>query len=76
MAASVGYGSSSTASKSLVVNRIDPDLLEHLLEVNEKRMSTNAINSSVTIEELGEFPVEAKGETAEEETANEKKDQL
>jgi hypothetical protein len=33
-------------------------------------MSTNAINSSVTIEELGEFPVEAEAETADE-----KKDQ-
>ena len=70
LAASVGYGSSSVASKSMVYNRIDPDLLENLIEINEKRMSTNAINSSVTIEELGEFPVEAEAETADE-----KKDQ-
>ena len=71
LGASVGYGSSSTMSKSLVINRIDPDLLEHLIEINDKRMSTNAINSSVTIEELGEFPVEDKKETTDE-----KKDQL
>jgi len=51
------------------VNRIDPDLLEHLIEINEKRLSTNAINSSVTVEELGEFPVNAK-----EETVDDKKD--
>jgi hypothetical protein len=69
LGASVGYGSSSVASKALAVNRIDPDLLEHLIEINEKRLSTNAINSSVTVEELGEFPVNAK-----EETVDDKKD--
>jgi hypothetical protein len=58
LATSVGYGSSSTASKSLVYDRIDPDLLEHLTELNVKRKATNAINSSVTIEELGEVPVD------------------
>jgi hypothetical protein len=70
LAASVAYGSSSMLSKSLVVNRIDPELLEHLLEINEKRMSTNAINSTVTLEELGQFPDKAKAETTDE-----KKDQ-
>lgn len=40
-------------------------LMEHLVEINDKRMSTNAINSSVTIEELGEFPVEPKAEPAD-----------
>jgi hypothetical protein len=65
LAASVGYGSSSMASKALTMRRIDPDLLEHLLEINEKRRSTNAINSSVTLEELGEFPVEPKAGTSE-----------
>ena len=70
MAASVGYGATGIAQKSLVMNRIDPDLLEHLTELNDKRKATNAINSSVTIEELGEFPVETEAETVEE-----KKDQ-
>lgn len=65
LAASVGYGSSSTASKALAINRIDPDLLNHLHDINEKRMSTNAINANVTMEELGEFPVEPKKETAD-----------
>lgn len=62
LAASVGYGSSRMASKALTMNRLDPDLLEHLVEINEKRRSTNAINATVTLEELGEFPVEPKAE--------------
>lgn len=71
LAASVGYGATGIAQKSLVMNRIDPDLLEHLTELNDKRKTTNAINSNVTMEELGEFPVET-----EKEAADEKKDQL
>jgi hypothetical protein len=71
LAASVGYGATGIAQQSLVMNRIDPDLLEHLTELNDKRKATNAINSNVTMEELGEFPVEPKTETTEE-----KKDQL
>ena len=71
LAASVGYGATGIAQQSLVMNRIDPDLLEHLTELNDKRKATNAINSNVTMEELGEFPVEPKTETSEE-----KKDQL
>jgi hypothetical protein len=62
----VGYGSSSTAAKSLTFNRIDPDLLEHLVEINERRMQSNAINSSVTVEELGENPDAAKADTDDE----------
>jgi len=65
LAASVGYGSSRMASKALTMNRIDPDLLEHLVEINDKRRSTNAINSSVTLEELGEFPVLPRPEPAD-----------
>lgn len=76
LAASVGYGSSSVASKALAVNRIDPDLLEHLIKINEQRMSTNAINSSVTVEEMGQFPVIDKKEEAKKETDEEKKDDL
>ena len=67
LAASVGYGSSRMASKARTMNRLDPDLLEHLVEINDKRKSTNAINSSVTIEEMGQFPVEPKAEAADKE---------
>jgi hypothetical protein len=70
LATSVGYGSSALAQTALAVNRIDPDLLEHLIEINDKRNSANAINSSVTVEEWGQVPEQAK-----EKTADEKKDQ-
>ena len=66
LGASVGHGSSSTVSKSLVYNRIDPELLEHLIEINEKRKATNAINSSVTLEELGVAPVQSGNEATDE----------
>ncbi len=56
LGASIGYGSSAIAAKALTQQRIDPDLLSHLLELNQRRMQTNAINSNVTMEELGENP--------------------
>jgi hypothetical protein len=63
LGASIGYGSSSITAKALTAQRIDPDLLSHLVELNERRMQANAINSNVTMEELGENPdVEAERE--------------
>lgn len=56
LAASIGYGSQAVQAKTLTVNRIDPDLLSHLVEINQRRLETNAINSNVTMEELGENP--------------------
>lgn len=70
LASAIGNGSAYMASKGQVYNRIDPDLLEHLIEINDERKVSNAINSSVTVEEMGEFPVIDKKEKAEE-----KKDQ-
>lgn len=67
MGASVGYGSSSMASKAKPYNRIDPQLVERLVEINSKRMSTNAVNATVTVEEMGEFPVEPKSDGEKEE---------
>ena len=58
MGAAVGAGSSSLASKGKPTNRIDPELLTHLHEINIKREQTNERNATVTLEELGEFPVE------------------
>lgn len=63
LGASVGYGSSSVASKSPILARIDPELLDHLVDINEKRKMTNAINSSVTMEELGQAPASAEPAT-------------
>lgn len=73
LAASIGYGSQAIAAKALTVKRIDPDLLSHLLELNQRRMQTNAINSSVTLEELGENP-EVKAAAEAEAKAKAEKD--
>lgn len=59
-AAAGAYGSTYMAAKGKKYNRIDPDLLEVLIDLNEKREATNALNATVTIEELGEVPVEKK----------------
>lgn len=58
MGAAVGAGSSSMASKGQPMSRFDPALLETLHEINEQRMMRNEQNATVTVEELGEFPVE------------------
>ena len=58
MGAAAGYGSVMMASKGTPTNRIDPELLTHLHEINIKREQTNERNATVTLEELGEFPVE------------------
>lgn len=63
LGASIGYGSQAIAAKTLTVNRIDPDLLSHLVELNQRRMEVNAINSTVTIEELGQNPDAIKADT-------------
>jgi hypothetical protein len=58
MAAAAGYGSASMASKGQPLTRISPELLMQLHELNVKRESTNLMNANVTMEELGEAPVE------------------
>jgi len=63
MAAAVGAGSSSTASKAKPYNRIDPEILIHLDAINTKRLIANEKNATVTIDELGEFPVDPEPES-------------
>ena len=63
MAAASGPGSSMMASKGKPMSRYNTDLLEHLTEINLKRMGTNEQNATVTLEELGEFQVEDKKDT-------------
>ena len=60
MGASAGYGSSSMAAKAKPMQRIDPELLTILHELNLKRENANAVNANVTMEELGEVPVDPK----------------
>lgn len=69
MSASVGAGSSSTASKAQPMSRIDPELLVRLHDLNMKREITNAGNANVTMEELGEKPIDP-GSNAEADTAD------
>jgi Ca2+-binding EF-hand superfamily protein len=70
LASSIGYGNQAIQAKALTVNRIDPDLLSHLVELNQRRMQQNAINSNVTMEELGENPDAAKANTEAEKKDN------
>jgi hypothetical protein len=58
MGASVGAGSSSMAAKAKPMQRIDPELLTILHELNLKRENANVANATVTMEELGEVPVD------------------
>jgi hypothetical protein len=58
MAASVGHGSSSTASKGLHISRIEPELLAILHDLNDKRLADNQRSATVTIEEIVESPGE------------------
>jgi len=62
MAASVGYASVMMASKGKPTNRIDPELLTLLRDLNLKREQTNELNATVTVEELGEFPTDPEPE--------------
>jgi hypothetical protein len=70
LGASVGYGSSSMASKGrqLSLARVDPALLEVLHDIDDKRMQQNVRRSTVTIEDVEE---DASGESDAEEAATE-----
>ena len=60
--AAAGYGSMSMVKKTQPVSRFSPELLVQLQTINEKRKSANMQNATVTIEELGEVPVEPQPE--------------
>jgi len=58
-------GTAATASTSLAaagkpLQRFDPELMTQLNIINEKREYTNLKNATVTVEELGEVPVDSK----------------
>jgi len=59
MGAAVGYGSVAVTTKAQTLNRFSPELLMQLKELNIRRENRNAENARVTIEELGEVPVES-----------------
>ncbi len=58
MAAAVGAGSATLASKGAPQSRISPELLVHLHELNLKREMANAGKAMVTMEELGKVPAD------------------
>lgn len=61
-AAAAGYGSQGLVKKTQPVSRFSPELLVQLQAINNKRENNNMQNATVTIEEMGEFPVEPKPE--------------
>jgi hypothetical protein len=61
-AAAAGYGAAAMIQKTQPVSRYSPELLVQLQAINAKREATNLQNATVTIEELGEVPVEPKPE--------------
>ncbi len=58
MGAAVGAGSSSMVAKGRHLSRIEPELLAILHEINEKRLTENQRNATVTIDELENSPAE------------------
>lgn len=70
LGASVGHGASSMASKGNPLSRFDPEFLEKMHEINEQRLLQNEKNATVTIEELGEFPVEPDPEKTPDKDGN------
>ena len=57
--ASVGGGASSSylTKSSMLGPNYTPEMFNYLLTLNMKRVRTNEKNATVTMEELGEFPV-------------------
>jgi len=67
LAASVGQGSASMAAAGQTLGRFEPELLVKLQEINVKREAVNAANANVTMEELGQAPVNQEPKKDEEE---------
>ena len=64
MGASIGGGSSTYLSKATGLKRISPQAYKHLIKLNKKWVETNRKNGIVTMEELGDFPVDPEAERA------------
>ena len=70
LGAAAGYGSAAIAAKSQPLSRFPTEMLIQLQELNVLRENTNAENARVTVEELGEVPVEPKPEADKEDKDN------
>ena len=64
MGASIGGGSSAYMSKITGLRKISPQAYRHLIKLNKKWVETNRKKGIVTMEELGDFPVDPEAERA------------
>ena len=60
--ASIGGGSSAYLSKITGLRQISPQAYKHLIKLSKKWYTNNKKKGLVTMEELGEFPVDPKAE--------------
>jgi hypothetical protein len=60
LGAAAGYGSNAIAAKTQPISRFPTDMLIRLKEIQLKQENTKAENARVTVEELGEVPVDSK----------------
>ena len=58
MGASVGGAATANMLKVTLLRKISPQAYRHLIRINKKWVATNKKRGTVTMEELGEFPVE------------------
>ena len=58
MGASIGGATTAYMSKVSGLRKISPQAYRHLIKINKKWVATNKKRGTVTMEELGEFPVE------------------
>ena len=61
MGASIG-GGTAYMSKITGIHKISPIAYKHLIKINKKWVATNRKKGMVTMEELGEFPVDPEAE--------------
>lgn len=62
MGASIGGGTAAYMSKITGLRKISPLAYKRLIKINKKWVATNRKNGIVTMEELGDFPVDSEAE--------------
>ena len=70
LGATAGYGSTAIAAKTQPLSRFPTEMLIQLKEIHLKQENTKAENARVTVEELGEVPVDPKPESDREDKDN------
>ncbi len=62
MGASIGGGTAAYLSNITSLRKNSPLAYKHLIKINKKWVAQNRRNGMVTMEELGEFPVDPEAE--------------